>query len=609
MGIPDLMAWIRKVHPTRIQTYANRWASPELRGKRIAIDATLLTNRFHFAVQDGPLKGKGAIMGWYYMMNDMKAYGVKPMAIWDERGVRDWKAPEVSMFASEESPHSVDETQAKKRLATRGLNLMRRKHEEERGIRLKSLRKVFRKMGCLPEEEQKLVRQTWERTRFFPESEESPDDETPTPPPLLCPEPKLPATKALMDELSALVTGYRRMNKPFERAKAPAVVPDTMVEDVLASDLQSSRPETAVTVEPTLLDDSMTLLAMRLSYLLHSVSPVPEEVVDARMVPHEGLEIDKKLEQSLGEDDYTESPRQMELTRKEGEIINSFLSFPSSTRSTPSESTLPSAPSANISRLPPTGPSPGRYSIFDDIPSPPPYTTLERLGILIDEAPAVYQIYERALSVPTMRDHEDCKELLSRMGIPILEAKIPFEAEGLASALALSGLVDYVGSEDSDVVAYQAPLLKNLSTSKQPLLLIPPILPSLTALSASSFLDFLILLGTDASPRIPGVGPARAFSLITQHGSIEAILEQDEKIREKVVDMKEWLKLVGNARRIFSEMPPIPAGLEDWETRLWKRDGGEGDVDDWLAATHGVRFVDVDSVEAGWDGDRQDSYQ
>jgi hypothetical protein len=28
-------------------------------------DGTLLTNRFHFAIQDGPLKGKGGLVGWF----------------------------------------------------------------------------------------------------------------------------------------------------------------------------------------------------------------------------------------------------------------------------------------------------------------------------------------------------------------------------------------------------------------------------------------------------------------------------------------------------------------------------------------------------------------
>lgn len=28
-------------------------------------DGTLLTNRYHFAIQDGPLKGKGGLVGWF----------------------------------------------------------------------------------------------------------------------------------------------------------------------------------------------------------------------------------------------------------------------------------------------------------------------------------------------------------------------------------------------------------------------------------------------------------------------------------------------------------------------------------------------------------------
>lgn len=30
------------------------------------------------------------------LLSDMKRSGIQPIAVWDERGVREWKAPEVS---------------------------------------------------------------------------------------------------------------------------------------------------------------------------------------------------------------------------------------------------------------------------------------------------------------------------------------------------------------------------------------------------------------------------------------------------------------------------------------------------------------------------------
>lgn len=33
------------------------------------------------------------------LLADMKRSGIQPIAVWDERGVREWKAPEVSHLA------------------------------------------------------------------------------------------------------------------------------------------------------------------------------------------------------------------------------------------------------------------------------------------------------------------------------------------------------------------------------------------------------------------------------------------------------------------------------------------------------------------------------
>jgi flap endonuclease-1 len=80
---------------------------------------------------------------------------------------------------------------------------------------------------------------------------------------------------------------------------------------------------------------------------------------------------------------------------------------------------------------------------------------MSRLEDLIEVTPHVRQIYQRALNMPSASDHDACRDLVVKMGVPVLEACIPYEAEGLAASLANAGLVDFVGSEDSDVLAYE----------------------------------------------------------------------------------------------------------------------------------------------------------
>lgn len=79
---------------------------------------------------------------------------------------------------------------------------------------------------------------------------------------------------------------------------------------------------------------------------------------------------------------------------------------------------------------------------------------LEQLDDVRKAAPSVRDTYISGLMMPLESDHAACRDLLQRMGVPVLFANIPYEAEGYAAALALRGTVDFAGSEDSDVIAY-----------------------------------------------------------------------------------------------------------------------------------------------------------
>jgi flap endonuclease-1 len=107
----------------------------------------------------------------------------------------------------------------------------------------------------------------------------------------------------------------------------------------------------------------------------------------------------------------------------------------------------------------------------------------------------------------TREQVEDAKKLIRLMGIPLVEA--PSEAEAQCAALARSGVVFAVGSEDMDSLTFGAPmLLRNLTFSdakKQPVLEIQlqPALEGLK-LTMEQFIDLCILMGCDYCGNIKG---------------------------------------------------------------------------------------------------------
>ena len=135
-------------------------------------------------------------------------------------------------------------------------------------------------------------------------------------------------------------------------------------------------------------------------------------------------------------------------------------------------------------------------------------------------------------------------------------------------------------------------MLRGLGSERRPLVVISGShLRSLTALSSSSFLDFCILLGTDASPRIPQIGPQRAFPLIKKYGTIEKMLANEPKIASRLTDQSAFLEMVNNARKVFRELPPLPENVELVQG-IWD----EGDVARYLEEKHGIRFVERKSM-------------
>ena len=123
-------------------------------------------------------------------------------------------------------------------------------------------------------------------------------------------------------------------------------------------------------------------------------------------------------------------------------------------------------------------------------------------------------------------DFDNSKELFGILGIPFFDADV--EAETTCADLCKQSKVDFVLSEDSDVIAYGAPMFVskiNTSTSVATVVYYKEILDALE-FTEDQFLDFCIMCGTDYNSNIRLIGPKKAFKLIKEYKSIETIGEK-----------------------------------------------------------------------------------
>lgn len=126
------------------------------------------------------------------------------------------------------------------------------------------------------------------------------------------------------------------------------------------------------------------------------------------------------------------------------------------------------------------------------------------------------------------------------------------EAEHLCVQLSIAGVVDYIFSEDTDVLAlggnYLVMGLKNKKTAPLEIWSLQETLNKLE-LTMAQFIDLCILLECDyLKEKVPGVGPITALNLIKKYVSIEKIQEEDPKY----VITDAYLNKVTKVRPMFS---------------------------------------------------------
>ncbi len=164
---------------------------------------------------------------------------------------------------------------------------------------------------------------------------------------------------------------------------------------------------------------------------------------------------------------------------------------------------------------------------------------------------------------------EEAKELLSAMGLPVIQA--PSEAEAQASYLCKKGDVWAVASNDFDCLLYGTPrLIQNLTLSSTRRLAsgqIIEIKPTLINIKETlkhlkikqdQLLALAILVGTDYNPGgVYKIGPKKAYELVKKCKNKKDFAKLFEELKPNF----DWLEIYN----VFKEMPITKNYKIKWE--------------------------------------------
>ncbi|KAJ3918957.1 PIN domain-like protein [Lentinula edodes] len=514
MGVLGLTPFIQKTCPEVIKRLPDRLQG--FSGKKIVLDGTLLTQRFHFAQIPHPRRH---VLGWYRLIKELEQYSVEAICVFDGKGRNLAKAQE-----------------ALRRKNAQRLAAARAVIENERLSRLNRISSAVRNIakhasyGTTSVEVEEALRTESSVVAGFP-------------------------SMASSEQFSELPPESSSRSKPFvEDNIIPSSSKTSTVDDVLS------------TLTPLFLEYQDSLVKVASNPMHAAKASISHSDTDISTDSDDAVVNGAELEAGAAQEVYEMSKRQCQLTLQEGEFWDSLTS------------TLGSEPQLAPVEL---------HSHYEGEAHHKMLQELTHKSNLISES------YRISTHPPTSQTYAESKEILQAMGVPCIDCDGPFEAEALASSLVLNGYADYVASEDTDVIIYEAPLIRNITSRHQPLLVISGAeLRSMLNLTRSMFVDFALLLGTDFSQRIRQVGPTRALDFIRAHGSIEKVIEAETRFKPKV-SREDYLKQVNMARKVFQTLPPIP---EDAVVK--SRDGDAGQVL-FIMGKYGLsREIDCDSEDA-----------
>lgn len=133
----------------------------------------------------------------------------------------------------------------------------------------------------------------------------------------------------------------------------------------------------------------------------------------------------------------------------------------------------------------------------------------------------------------TPEDVQLTRDLFDVMKIPYIQA--PHEAENFCSHLAIHQKVDYVLSEDTDVLAYGTPyFLTKIDTFNDTVVEISyeKILEQ-TEMTKETFTDLCIMCECDYNSNIYLIGPEKSYTLLKAYENIENVLKHLKTLKNK----------------------------------------------------------------------------
>ncbi|KAG2134858.1 PIN domain-like protein [Suillus clintonianus] len=529
MGVLGLTPFLQKTCPEVIRKLPDRLRS--LCGKTIVIDGTLITQRLHFAPMPHPHRH---VLGWHRIITELKECNVKAICVFDGRDRSVAKAREVE-----------------RRREIRRLDAARSSIEVERLSRLRKLMRLLPQYRSMDPPDRRRVTDALEHVSVAPTT-------IPT-----YSQPSLSPSGSIQNDVNSVIVNTARSqtcpsgHSEFEQVfNALSSYPE---EDTLSTLYDSVNISDA---------DMKEILLARTGQSVAVITPSdpkswPDHINSSALDPGasliEGIPNlrmqDLPLGPGIGKDSVSPPEDVLfalsTLYQEYRDCVAQITSLPSTVEvpESPDETRVENIMSR--SQLQMTIEEGQIWDTLADAPETALTTLAEKSGVISES-------YARRSNPPTVQTYEESKEILRAMGVPCIESEGPFEAEALASSLVIHGIADYVASEDTDVLVYEAPLIRNIANRNDPLILVyGSHVRSALQLSKSAYIDFLLLLGTDFSQRIKNVGPQRALKFIREYGSIERVIAQEHKYPPRL-SKQMYLEQVGIARLAFATLPPTP---------------------------------------------------
>lgn len=141
------------------------------------------------------------------------------------------------------------------------------------------------------------------------------------------------------------------------------------------------------------------------------------------------------------------------------------------------------------------------------------------------------RLIKQSISI-SQDEMSEVKEIVKLLGVPYIEA--PQEADSQCAYLSRNNLVDYVASEDMDILTFGCKnLLKGFMKRNMVNINLEMILSEME-INMDQFIDLCILLGCDYTDSIDGVGLKKAYELIKKYKNIDMIITKEKKIAQGI---------------------------------------------------------------------------